>query len=139
MQEKIRTTTKWLIAIPLCIYLIYCMCFCLIHEARPTYLDSGKIISKSADEVHIKHRSRTNLYLNVQFDRTGFISVLVDPSTYFYHKVGDTIQFNLNRETSVMYSLNHIIGIMSICLILFILFIALLIYLFPFESGVKKY
>jgi hypothetical protein len=67
-------------------------------------------MSKSNDEVSIKHGSRTELYLNVEFEKTGFKSVLVDPTTYFSKDVGDNVCFNLNEETNVWHGINFMTG-----------------------------
>lgn len=78
------------------LFLLYCLFYFLFTDLKATkYLDCGKVISKSNDEIPIKYGTKTQLYLNVQFDKTGFKSVLCDPTTYFKYKVGENVCFNL--------------------------------------------
>lgn len=58
---------------------------------------TGVVLSKSADEVQIKHGTRTDLYLLMQFDnRTRAIEV--SPTTYLSSQVGEELIFNLDYE-----------------------------------------
>lgn len=59
-----RNIVRFLTLIPLSLYLIFC-CYHFINESRPTYLDCGKVISRSNDEVRIKSGTQTELYLNI--------------------------------------------------------------------------
>lgn len=58
----------------------------------------GTVISKSQDEVIIKNGSQTELYLNIQFDKVGFKSIEVEPTTYFGSDVGERVSFGLIKE-----------------------------------------
>lgn len=60
----------------------------------------GTVISKSQDEVTIKHGTQTELYLNIQFDNVGFKSIEVEPTTYFGSAVGERVSFGLIKEKS---------------------------------------
>jgi len=57
----------------------------------------GKVVKKSDEEVTIKHGSRTDLYLIVEFDQIGLRSIEVEPNTYFTHNKGDRVCFGLNN------------------------------------------
>lgn len=109
---KIKNIIRILTLLPLSIYLLYCCYHFIANKERPTYLDCGKVVSKSNDEVTIKHGTRTELYLNIQFNKSGFRSIECDPTTYFSKKVGDSVCFDLDQKTSFWYKTNNVIGIM---------------------------
>jgi hypothetical protein len=117
---------RYITLIPLSLYLIYCLGYMFTHEARPEYLDCGEIVSKSSDEVAIKHGIQTELYLNIEFDSTWFESIEVSPTTYFEHDVGERICFNLNAKPTIWHYVNQLVGyVLAIigCVVLLILFI----------------
>lgn len=101
MKNKIRIFCYTLIGL----YVIYSIFFIITNPLRPKYKDCGEIISKSTDEVVIKHGTSTELYLNIKFNNSGFKSIYVEPTTYFKHKKGDIICFNLQKEMSVCYDI----------------------------------
>lgn len=111
-------------------YLIYCCYHCITNSHNPTYLDCGNIISKSNDEVTIKRGIRTELYLNIEFEKSGFRSIKCNPTTYFSKQIGQTVCFNLNKDVSKWYVINNFVGytVLSIlCIIALSLFICFLI------------
>jgi len=135
MKKKI--IIQWLTLTPLTIYLFYCCCVFLANIETPRYTDCGVVISKSNDEVAIKHGSRTELYLNVQFKKTGFKSVKVNPTTYFSTKNGDPVCYSFKIETSVQYQVSYIIGEIISFVVVFGGFVMFLWYLIPDSWGDK--
>lgn len=132
MLNKIRL----IIYLILGIGAIYCVYFFLANPVRPTYNDCGEIMSKSSDEVAIKHGSRTELYLNIQFRKSGFKSMEVSPTTYFKHKVGEVICFDLREEKGESYFITSMIGAMILVVIgLIALFFFLGFLIDPFMNG----
>ena len=83
---------------------IYPFLFCMFwsiqnrFKLNNEYNDCGRIRSRSADEVTIKHGTRTELYLNIDFDKSGFKSIEVNPTTYFRHTKGDRVCFTLSND-----------------------------------------
>ena len=96
------------------IFLIYCSVIFIIRPEQITYSDCGRLISKSNDEVAIKHGVQTELYLNIQFEKTGFKSINVNPTDYFQFKNGQTVCFTLNQKQSVFDRLSWIIGALNL-------------------------
>ncbi len=129
MKLTIRNIVRIITLAPLTIYLLYCVCFFIVYPLHPKYNDCGKIISKSNDEVAIKHGSRTELYLNIQFNKTGFKSIEVSPTTYFKHSIGATICFDLDKETSRWYTTSIFVGGLTSFMIIVVLILYLIFYL----------
>lgn len=113
-----KNIIRCIILIPLALYLIYCLGYTITMPMNPTYKDCGKVLSKGSDEVTIKYGVRTNLYLNIQFDKTGFKSQQVDPTTYFGSKVGDTKCFNLVFKPSIWHDISWLIGFITITVVI---------------------
>lgn len=102
------------------IYFSHCVYYFLTNEARPKYKDCGIVVSKSSDEVIIKRGSRTELYLNIQFEKSKFRSVNVEPTTYFSNNVGDYVCFYLDKELSILHNIQIIIGATVLLLLVII-------------------
>ncbi len=128
---KLKNIIRLIILIPLSIYFIYCSYHFITNETRPTYLDCGKVVSKSADEVVIKRGVMTELYLNVQFSKSGFRSIKCDPTTYFSKQIGNNVCFKLNEDVSVWYDINNLIGMLILLIFGIIILICLIFYLIP--------
>lgn len=111
-------------------FLLYCVVFFWTNPQNPEYTDCGRVVSKSQDEVVIKHGTETNLYLNVQFKNSGFKSVCVQPTTYFKTKVGEKVCFDLDKEVSTWYSIKYLMGIIVQAIIVLVLVIVLIMFLF---------
>jgi hypothetical protein len=86
------------------------------------YNDCGKIISKSADEVIIKYGTKTELYLNIQFEKSGFKSIEVDPTLYFQKSKNDYVCFNLSDRQSQPTLYIIVFGVLGFSLILCMIF-----------------
>ncbi len=114
---KFKNIAQITTLLPLSIYLIYCSYHFLANEMMPKYLDCGNVISKSSDEVTIKHGVRTELYLNIQFNKSGFRSIGCTPTTYFSKKVGENVCFYLNKDVSIWYSINNLIGLVVLIIL----------------------
>lgn len=125
-----KNIVRLLILVPLSIYLIFCTYFFFTHSFNPTYEDCGKVISKSSDEISIKHGTRTELYLNIQFNKTGFKSVECEPTTYFSKNIGDNVCFDLNKDFNRWYSIKMFTGYITLIILGTIGLIILILYLF---------
>lgn len=111
------------------------------YQFKPIeYKDCGKIVSKSNDEITIKHGTRTELYLNIQFEKDGFKSIEVEPTSYFKHKINDIVCYTfIKHENTTM--LNHASMFLSfafLCLFLLVLTICLNLYLFDYLFKKEK-
>ena len=127
---KFKNILRIITLIILSIYIFYCAFTFVFCEISPKYLDCRNVISKSSDEVVIKHGVRTELYLNIQFKKSGFRSIECEPTVYFSKKVGDDVCFYLYSDTSIWYELRVAIGgvsLMILCACLLVLFINFLI------------
>lgn len=133
MIKQILTTKniiRILLGIPFAILLIYSSVFFITHKERPTFLDCGVIESKSNDEVAIKHGTRTELYLNINFEKSGFKSIEVSPTTYFKNQRGERVCFNIDEKVSAWYRVRMIIGLFTLFMVAFTLGFLLICYLF---------
>ncbi len=128
---NLKNILRALTLIPLSVYLLYCSYYAITHDIEPKYMDCGKVVSKSNDEVSIKHGVRTELYLNVQFEKSGFYSVEVSPTTYFLRKKGDRVCFKLPEPVSVWHGINHIIGVIVLIILSIIALVTFIGYLLP--------
>lgn len=128
---KIKNIVRVVILAPVLVYLLYCVYHFLSTEFKPAFLDCGVIVSKATDEIAIKNGSKTELYLNVQFEKSGFKSIDCEPTTYFKYKKGDNVCFNIEKDMGKWYNINNSVGlivlvILTIMLVLFLLFYYLL-------------
>lgn len=128
---RLKNTIRVITLIPLMVYLTYCSYHFIANDTRPSYLDCGKVVSKSSDEVAIKYGVKTELYLNIQFNKSGFRSVECSPTTYFSKQIGDNVCFNLDEYKGFWYNFNSLVG----CCVLVILgvatFVWFIYYLIP--------
>lgn len=111
-------------------FLLNCVYIFITTDNQPTYNDCGIVLSKSNDEIAIKHGVKTELYLNIQFNKSGFKSVNVEPTTYFSKKVNDRICFDLNESQNWWRNIRWFIGfatLFMLCYILVILFVEYLV------------
>lgn len=97
--------------------LIHSTVYFFNHELTLTYVDRGVVLSKSTDEIIVKRGHNTILYLNVQFEKSGFRSLECDPTTYFSKKDGDTVYFKLEKDISLWHEFSWIVGLLSVFLI----------------------
>ena len=123
---KLKNIIRVITLFPLFFYLLYCVFYFANNEVSPTYLDCGKVVSKSNDEIAIKHGVKTELYLNVDFNKSGFQSILCTPTTYFSKKIGDNVCFSLDENVSQWHKTNMLIGF-SVIAFLTVVFILLFI------------
>jgi hypothetical protein len=125
----------WIILTPILSFLGYSVCYLLMNDTNPTYVDCGVVKSKSSSEVSIKHGSETELYLNIDFDKSGFISKKTAPTTYFSNSVGDRVCFDIKETTTFNHRLLSTIGFIM-CGLLFllsvVLFLMLIFWLFDY-------
>lgn len=94
------------------------------------FKDCGELISKSTDETIIKYGTKTELYLNVQFEKQGFKSINVDETTYFKSKKGEYMCFLFDKEIENIKRINIIIGCIFLIIVSFISLVLFFIWLF---------
>jgi hypothetical protein len=104
---------------------------------KKTYNDCGIVVSHSNDEVPIKYGTKTELYLNIQFDSSGFKSILVEPTTYFKYKNGERICFDLPMKFNLFKEITYIIGFFITIIIAFICVVLFLAWLFGANMKIK--
>lgn len=126
MRSFLRKLTIALISI----ISVYCIWYYFTQEGFPTYLDCGKVIKKSQEEVSIRRGVRTELYLIVEFEKSGLKAQYVNPTTYFKFNKGDTVCFNIQEEVSDSHKAKMFFGFilfMVFCFVLVIFFVAYLV------------
>lgn len=74
------------------------------EKERNTYC--GTITKLFSDEVSVKHGSRTDLYLIINFDNYGQKAVEVDVNTYAGKQVGQRVCFNLTNYYMDIVNIN---------------------------------
>jgi hypothetical protein len=109
-KMKTRNIVRMVTFVPLGLLILYSIYYALTHDPHPRYKDCGVVVSKSNDEVPIKHGSKTELYLNIQFDKSGFRSIECEPTTYFKYQKDERVCFNLRQKTSVSHIIYTLIG-----------------------------
>ena len=127
----LKNILRTLVLLPLSVYLVYCAFHFITTEIHPTFLDCGKVVSKSNDEVAVKHGTRTELYLIVQFNKSGVRAIECNPTTYFSKKVGDNVCFKQPKEVSEWYTINHVVGVVTLIVLGAIVLWNSALYLFP--------
>ena len=111
--------------------LFYCINFSFTNPINPMYPDTGIIKSKASDNH--------GFYLNVEFEKSGFISLSATRNEYFKHEVGDKVKYDLYSTTSFTYKLTWITGVVSLGVVTIIPFILLVMYLLHGPTFLKKY
>lgn len=101
------------------LFIGYCVYLSIHYVYSAHEIDTGIIISKSNDEVAIKHGSRTQLFLNIQFDKKGFESVEVLPTTYFKYKVGERVCINFQDNEPIIATGFISFWILIVCIVYF--------------------
>jgi hypothetical protein len=129
-MNKIKNTIRIITAVSLGLYISYCILYFFTNEIHPKYKDCGIIESKSTDEVAIKHGTRTDLYLNIQFEKSGFKSISVDPTTYFKSKKGEYVCFNLKQDMTFSHHLKMMVALLTLVILVMVLIIGFIYYLF---------
>lgn len=135
MKDSIRLILGLIILFILLRYAIICVSYFISTPQHIYYKDCGVIKSKSTDEVAIKHGTSTELYLNVQFEKTGFIAMEVGPTTYFKFQKGNKVCFDLEDEKTK--NNKHVIKHMAGLIILIIGGIVLLCYFIGWVFNIK--
>lgn len=93
----------------------------------------GTVISKSQDEVTIKNGSQTELYLNIQFDKVGFKSIEVEPTTYFGSDVGERVSFGLIKEKTGFQFFKFIWGFLIVAVAIITVIVIFIKWLFDIK------
>jgi len=118
------TIKQFLQIVVICIlisYPIYSLYYICANPNCPKYLDCGKVISRSTDEVIIKNGTKTELYLNIEFEKTGFRSIECNPTTYFSKKSGDFVCFNLKSPTTIFHEITFMIALFTLIVLCIVL------------------
>lgn len=124
-MEKLKTIIKFIIALLISTYVSLSVTYCLVSPMNVYKTECGIVKSKSADEIVIKHGTQTELYLNIQFEKSGFKSIEVEPTLYFQKKKGDKICLSLyDRENShpLFWVSGAVLGVLMSCIILVLFF-----------------
>ena len=116
---KLKNIVRLIVVTPLTVYLLYCSYYCLTVEQVPKYLDCGKVLSKSIEQVPAKYQLIEDLYLIVQFEKSGIRSVECNRTTFYLKEKGDSVCFNLNKEVSKNHLFNWGVGLIFNFLIVF--------------------
>jgi hypothetical protein len=130
IKITVKNFIRVIVFTPIVFFLLFSVHYFLTHEHKPKYFDCGVVVSKSNDEVVIKYGTRTNLYLNIEFEKSGFQSIRCSPTTYFQQKVGNRVCFDLDEEYNLTHEIKLIVGFLVLCISCLICTIILLVYLF---------
>lgn len=126
----LKKIIRVIVLTPIACYLLFSVYYFLTHDIHPKYLDCGVVVSKSNDEVAIKHGTRTELYLNVEFEKSGFQSVECSPTTYFQQKVGNRVCFNLDEEFNILHQITIVFGVTVTFILCAACIVSLFVYMF---------
>ena len=129
MKFTTKNVVRMVVLVPLSFFLIFCSYIFLAKQDMLKYVDCGTVVSKSNDEVAIKHGSQTLLYLNVQFEKAGFKSIGCSPTTYFSRKVGDRVCFELENKSATVYRIYSTIGLMFLATVAIMGVVGLIVYI----------
>ena len=120
-----------IILLLLSIYALYSIYYFITNDMKPTYIDCGIVKSKSYDDIIIKYGTKTELYLNIQFKKTGFKSIKCSPTVYFSKNIGDNICLELNKDTTFQHKIISISGLLIISILSSILIGIIIRYIIP--------
>lgn len=123
-MELLKSIIKIILGIALSIFISLSVTYCLTNDSVKYKTECGIVVSKSADEIVIKHGTQTELYLNIQFEKSGFKSIEVEPTLYFQKKKGDRVCFELvdsKNSHPVFWICGAVLGVLM-CIIILILF-----------------
>lgn len=109
-KEGLKKVIGWFVVSPFILFSMYSVYYCIVNDRLQYETDCGIVKSKSSDEVAIKHGTTTELYLNIQFDNSGFLSKNVSPTTYFSYSVGDRACFGIKKNKSGAHYFTCIVG-----------------------------
>lgn len=131
MKINIKNIIRLIILLPLSIYSLYSIYYFITNDIKPTYIDCGIVKSKSHDDIIIKYGTETELYLNIQFKKTGFKSIKCSPTVYFSKNIGDNICFELNKDTTFQHKIISISGLLILSILGSILIGIIIWYIIP--------
>ena len=126
-----KINIKNIIRLIICIYSLYSIYYFITNDIKPTYIDCGIVKSKSHDDIIIKYGTETELYLNIQFKKTGFKSIKCSPTVYFSKNIGDNICFELNKDTTFQHKIISISGLLILSILGSILIEIIIWYIIP--------
>ena len=126
----LKNIVRIIVLTPIACFLLFSVYYFLTHEQRPKYLDCGVVVSKSNDEIAIKYGTETKLYLNIEFEKSGFQSIECAPTTYFQQKVGDRVCFDLDEKFNFTHEIKFLVGFLVIVILCVVCAIVLFVYLF---------
>ena len=131
MKINIKNIIRLIILLPLSIYSLYSIYYFITNDMKPTYIDCGIVKSKSYDDIIIKYGTKTELYLNIQFKKTGFKSIKCSPTVYFSKNIGDNICLELNKDTTFQHKIISISGLLILSILSSILIGIIIRYIIP--------
>ena len=130
MKMNLRNMIRIIVLVPLAIFFMYCIYFTLSGERGKTYKDCGTIVSKEqligASGKHLT----TNVYLNIQFEKSGFKSIPTSVTDYFQRKEGERVCYDIDYERELKDEIFFLIGLILITVIIVLLLFLLIFYLF---------
>ena len=103
------------------LYSVHSLIYVYIKGVEPKFLDCGTIVSKANNEIAIKNGLSTELYLNIEFEKSGFRSVKVNHTAYFKNNIGQHVCFYLNEEVNSQHIITCITALITIMFIALIL------------------
>ena len=131
MKINIKNIIRLIILLLLSIYSLYSVYYFISNDIKPTYIDCGIVKSKSYDDIIIKYGTKTELYLNIQFKKTGFKSIKCSPTVYFSKNIGDNICLELNKDTTFQHKIISISGLLILSILGSILIGIIIWYIIP--------
>ena len=131
MKINIKNRIRLIILLLLSIYLLYSIYYSITNDIKPTYIDCGIVKSKSYDDIIIKYGTETELYLNIQFKKTGFKSIKCSPTIYFSKNIGDNICLELNKDTTFQHKIIFISDLLILSILGSILIGIIIRYIIP--------
>lgn len=134
VSDLIRYTILTIFGITMFVFSIYSTIYFIKTPHIERTSQVGTVISKSQDEVIIKHGTQTELYLNIQFDKVGFKSIEVEPTTYFGSNVGERVVFGLIKEKTGLQITKFIWGFLVSAIAIIALIVIFIRWLFDFKE-----
>jgi hypothetical protein len=130
ISDLIRYAILTIFGIAMFVFSIYSTVYFIKTPHIERTSQVGTVISKSQDEITIKNGSQTELYLNIQFDKVGFKSIEVEPTTYFGSDVGERVSFGLIKEKTGFQFFKFIWGFLIVAVAIITIIVIFIRWLF---------
>lgn len=133
---KISLLTTFLVYVLFSFYQLYITPFSNGKKCA-TYKDCG-IVKSKAEIVSGKEYITAKLYLNVQFEKNGFKSLDVNPTTYLSSIVGEKICFDFICYEDNEFNFHALLGVVFAFLTIILFIIIFFLWLFDIDNVNKK-